>query len=133
MKLQKLTDNVYIADQIELVDLEEFVRLGIKTVINNRPDQELNTPISAEVAEKTKVLALNYYYIPIMPGEYSPENIDTLSNILAESKAPLVAYCRTGNRSTSLWALSQQRKLGISEVIKKANEIGFDIEKCCRA
>ena len=132
MKLQQLTENVYIADQINLSDLDDFVRLGIKTVVNNRPDQELNAPISQEVAKRAKELGLDYHYIPITPGEYSLEKINIMNKVLAEVKAPLVAYCRTGNRSISLWALSQQTTLGIEEVIKKANKIGFDIEKCCK-
>jgi len=129
MNLQNLNQNIYIADQIDLSDLEEFNRLGIKTVVNNRPDQEINAPQSAQVAQRSKELGLNYHYLPIMPGEYLVENISALTNILATINSPLVAYCRTGNRSTTLWALCQKEMLGMDEVIKKAKIIGFNIEK----
>ncbi|MCJ8318077.1 MAG: TIGR01244 family sulfur transferase [Colwellia sp.] len=129
MKLQKLSQDIYIADQIDLSDLEQFNRLGIKTIINNRPDQEINAPRSAEVAQRTKELGLSYHYLPIIPGEYLVENISALTAIVAALSSPMVAYCRTGNRSTTLWGLSQQKILGMEEVIKKAKHIGFNIEK----
>lgn len=132
MKLQKLNQDIFIADQIILSDLEQFYHLGIKTVINNRPDKEINSPLSVEVAQRSKELGLNYYYLPIIPGEYLIENITALTAIVATLNSPMVAYCRSGNRSTNLWGLSQKKLLGVEEVIKKAKNIGFNIEQFCK-
>jgi len=129
MKLQQLTNDIYICDQIELLDIEQFIGLGIKTIINNRPDQEIKMPLSVAVAEKSKEFGINYYYLPIEPNGYTSNNIESITAILNESFKPVIAYCRTGNRSTSLWAKSQQSILGRETVIKKAKKIGFDIEE----
>ena len=40
MSIQKLADNLYIAPQLTEADVQEATKLGIQTVICNRPDGE---------------------------------------------------------------------------------------------
>ena len=48
MSIQKLADNLYIAPQLTEADVQEAAKLGIQTVICNRPDgEEENQPSSA--------------------------------------------------------------------------------------
>jgi uncharacterized protein (TIGR01244 family) len=46
---------------------------------------------------------------------------------LEASAGPVVAYCRSGTRSTTLWALSQAGKLPAEEIIAEAAGAGYDM------
>ena len=62
MPIRKLTDSLYIAPQLTEADVQEAVRLGIQTVICNRPDgEEENQPAFAEVQNWFKEAGINQF------------------------------------------------------------------------
>ncbi|EIM94711.1 hypothetical protein WQE_42969 [Paraburkholderia hospita] len=44
----------------------------------------------------------------------------------------VLAYCRTGTRSATLWALSQADKLSVSEIERTTAKAGYDLEAVVR-
>jgi len=130
MNLKKLNDDIYIADQITTDDIDQLVILGVKTIINNRPDQEEdNQPLSKVIEEYACKLGLSYHYLPINPGDFSKSNVTDFKRLLMIKQPPIAVFCRTGNRSVTLWALSQKEQCGVEYVINQARLIGFDIAK----
>lgn len=140
MKIQQLDDDVYIADQINITDMNGLRELGIQSVINNRPDNEesaeKNTeqnseknsqPLSEELSTYAAAINIDYYYLPVISGNYPVNTIREFTELLNKAKRPVLVFCRTGNRSVKLWALSQTPKFGHSYVFTKAKGIGFDI------
>ena len=128
MKFKLLTHDLYIADQLTFADLENAAELGIKTIINNRPDQEEeNQPLSSELEQAAKTLGLNYYYIPIYPGKFTHDDAEKFAQILDENPAPYLAFCRTGNRSCNLWALSHINIHNKEKLHQWANNIGVKL------
>jgi sulfide:quinone oxidoreductase len=128
MKLQQLDEHIYIADQINTVDISTLKELGIKTIINNRPDnEEAKQPLSADISVHAASINIKYYFLPIIPGNYSVGSIEKLTELLNTVTKPVLIFCRTGNRSINLWALSQSPIHGKEYVSAKAKEIGFDI------
>ena len=66
MNLQKLTKSIYISDQITTDDIDKLVTIGIKTIVNNRPDhEENNQPLSKDLEAYANNCGLIYYFIPI--------------------------------------------------------------------
>ncbi|VAW15493.1 hypothetical protein MNBD_ALPHA12-622, partial [hydrothermal vent metagenome] len=57
----------------------------------------------------------------------SPEMIERTIMALENSSGPVLCYCRTGTRSTTLWALSQAGKKPAKEIIEAAAQAGYDI------
>lgn len=58
MPIRKLTDTLYIAPQLTEADVQEAVRLDIKTIICNRPDgEEENQPALPKYKTGLKRLA----------------------------------------------------------------------------
>ena len=45
----------------------------------------------------------------------------------AGHRGPVLAYCRSGTRSTTLWALSQAGALPADEIISSAARAGYDM------
>jgi uncharacterized protein (TIGR01244 family) len=85
--------------------MAELARLGFKSVINNRPDFEHgpDQPASAAVEAAAVAAGLQYRHLPVDGGWQSPEQIAEFARLLAELPAPVLAFCRSGARSTRLY------------------------------
>ncbi|GHE77772.1 TIGR01244 family sulfur transferase [Thalassotalea profundi] len=128
MKVKQLNTQIYIADQISLGDINTIKKLGIRSVMNNRPDnEEVNQPLSNEISYEFQASGIEYAYLPIAPGIYSQTNIHEFEQLLDTMKKPILIFCRSGNRAVNLWALSKMNTLGKEYVIDKAKNIGFDV------
>ncbi len=128
MKFKLLTHDLYISDQLTFDDLKEAAELGIKTIINNRPDQEeAHQPLSSELEQAAQKLGLNYFYLPVFPNKFTPEDAEKFAQILDNNPAPYLAFCRTGNRSCNLWALSQVDIHNKEKLHQWANNIGMKL------
>ncbi len=52
-----------------------------------------------------KAAGLKARYIPVVAGQISDEDVAAFGAALAELPGPVLAYCRSGARSTALWSL----------------------------
>ncbi len=129
MKIKKLTDNFSVAYQIEPCDIKEIKNLGFKAIICNRPDGEAEgQPDMDEIEIEAKKEGLKFYYIPLANRkDISPQMIEKTQKIISETKGAILAFCRTGTRSTILWALAQSGKMKKEEIINAAGKAGYDI------
>jgi sulfide:quinone oxidoreductase len=122
-----LVGGVSVAAQIRPDDLETLA-LTFRTIINNRPDgEEAGQPSSAEIEGEARRLGFQYAYIPIAPGQLNEQAIIGFSEVLSTAPTPILAFCRTGTRSTNLWALSQAGFRDPEEVLKIAAAAGYDL------
>jgi sulfide:quinone oxidoreductase len=126
MQLHELTKQLSVAAQIAPQDMAELAAAGFGSVINNRPDGEaVDQPTSEQMAAAAAKQGLAYRYLPVIPGQLSDECAADFSKALRELPSPVLAFCRTGTRSTSMWALQAgddpDRVLGI------AQQAGYDL------
>ena len=70
---------------------------------------------------------MGYRHIPIVPGQFRDEDVTRFDTALAELEAPILAFCRTGSRSTTLWALSAAVKIASSDLLSTAHATGYDL------
>jgi uncharacterized protein (TIGR01244 family) len=96
--------------QIDPSHLAEIAKQGYKSVINNRPDFEEgpHQPTNASIAAEAERLGLNYVYLPVMPGAFTPEEVQEMARLLETMPGPILAFCRSGARSTNLYHLALQ-------------------------
>ena len=89
--------------------MAELARLGFKSVVNNRPDFEHgpDQPTSAQVEAAALAAGLAYRHLPVNGGYQSPEEVAAFRALVADLPHPLLAFCRSGARSTRLYQLSQ--------------------------
>ena len=103
--IRQITDTVCVAPQLDAAAMTELARLGFKSVINNRPDFEHgpDQPTSAAVEAAALAAGLQYRHLPVDGGWQSPEQIAAMAQLLRELPAPVLAFCRSGARSTRLY------------------------------
>lgn len=129
MKAVRLTPNFSVAPQLSEKDLEEAAAAGFRTIINNRPDGEApDQPRSEELAATAKRLGLDYRYIPVVSGQLSHDQIEAFRAAVTQGQKPSLAFCRSGTRSATLWALAASDRLSPDEILQTASEAGYNLE-----
>ena len=102
-----LTATVSVAGQLAPHDMPAAAAAGFTTVINNRPDnEEPGQPAGAAVAAAAAAAGLRYVAIPVDHRGIDAEQIAATAAALRDSGGPLLAFCRSGTRSATLWALA---------------------------
>lgn len=105
-----LTDDIFVASQISAADIEEAKRHGVTMVINNRPDHESSDqPEGAEIERAARDAGMNYVAIPVTHAGFAPWQLDEMEKALGNAQGKILAFCRSGTRSTLLWALTRAR------------------------
>lgn len=128
MQIKRLTDTLSVAPQISEADLATLAGAGFRSVINNRPDGEsADQPASAALAAAAARAGLAYREIPVVSGQLQDAPVAAFGAALAELPAPVLAFCRTGTRSTTLWALDAARVRPPDEIVQTAAEAGYDL------
>jgi len=94
-----------VAPQLQPNDLAEIARQGFRAVINNRPDGEggPDQPRAEDLRAAAEAAGLAYVFLPVPPSGFGDEPVVRLRELLAELPQPVLAFCRTGTRSTSLY------------------------------
>ena len=113
------------------VSPEDLPRLAreFRTIINNRPDaEEPGQPTSADIEQAARRLGLEYVHIPVVPGQISDDQVAAFGKALGEKPGPVLAFCKTGTRAASLWALSRASEHGGDQVLAAAKQAGFDLQ-----
>src|SRR5262249_22522321 len=101
-----IDETLQVAGQISPDDVATAAAQGIRTIINNRPDGEQpGQPTSAEIEAAATAAGLGYAHIPVDHSGFSMEQVEAMTAAL-EQPAPALAFCRSGTRSTFLWALA---------------------------
>jgi sulfide:quinone oxidoreductase len=128
MDMKKLSPRVFVSEQITTTDIGVASAQGIKTIINNRPDNEAQgQPKTADLAAAAAELGIQFIDLPVVAGKVTNEHIEQFESIYADVQAPVLMFCRTGARSTSLWALEEARTLDVDAVLSAAAEAGYNL------
>ena len=126
---RKLDDRVSVSPQIGADDVALAAAQGFATIVNNRPDGEApDEPQGTEIEAAAQAAGLAYRAIPIGHSGFSASQIDAMADVLGQASGPVLAYCRSGTRSTLLWSLARA-KLGDGreELQAKAAAAGYDL------
>ena len=108
---RRVTDDFWASPQIGVADIAEAKARGAVLVINNRPDGEApEDPQGEEIAQAARAAGLDYVAIPVTHAGFTEAQVAATIEALARAEGPVLAYCRSGTRSTLLWALAQARQ-----------------------
>ena len=128
MDLKRINDHVSVSGQIQPEDVAVLKAAGFVAIINNRPEGESpDQPAGAEIEAAAEAIGLAYYAIPLGREGVSAEMVEKTKAVLEGSNGPVFCFCRSGTRSTTLWALSQAGERDASEIISQAAEAGYDM------
>ena len=128
MELKRINEHVTVSPQISLEDIPAIKAAGFVAIINNRPEGESpdQTP-GAEIEKAAHEAGLAYHFIPLGREGVSAQMVEDTKSVLEGSTGPVFCYCRSGTRSTTLWALSQAGKQPANEIISAAANAGYDV------
>ena len=128
MDVRRINDHVSVAPQISPDDLPALKAMGFTTIINNRPDGEApGQPADATMRAAAEAAGLGYHFIPLGRDGVGPDLIEQTRTALEGSAGPVLCYCRSGTRSTTLWALSQAGEMPADEIVGLAAGAGYDM------
>jgi uncharacterized protein (TIGR01244 family) len=128
LELKRINERVSVAPQIRPEDITAVKAAGFTTVVNNRPDGETpGQPSGAEIRAAAEAAGLAYREIPLGRQGISMELVQATRQALDESPGPVLCFCRSGTRSTTLWALSQAGRMSADEIISAAATAGYDV------
>ncbi|MBS8239089.1 TIGR01244 family phosphatase [Marinobacter lipolyticus] len=128
MELRKIDDQITVAPQISVEDVAEIARLGFRTLVANRPDQEEpGQPAMSEIEQAAKAQGLEWIYLPVASGHITDDDVDRFAPMIQQAEKPVLAFCRSGTRCTVLWALSAARTTPATDIVSKARNAGYDI------
>ena len=126
---RQLTERVYAAPQITVDEVAAAAAQGITLIINNRPEDESDdqTP-GAAIAAAAQAAGLDYVAIPVTHAGFSDGQVKAMAAALAASPGPVLAYCRSGTRSTLLWALAEAARGQSPHLLTAAAaQAGYDV------
>lgn len=123
-----LTPDFAVAPQIDASDLPALAAAGVKIIVSNRPDgEEWGQPSNAELRAAAEAAGLDYVEIPVTHAGFSHAQIEQLGAVL-DRAAPVLAFCRSGTRSTFLWALTRAaRGDDPDDLARTAAQAGYDL------
>jgi uncharacterized protein (TIGR01244 family) len=129
MILKKLTRDLSVGPQPSSDDIAEMAKAGYKSLIGNRPDGEAeDQPTWAALSEAGGRQGMQVRHIPVVAGAITETDVAAFRDALLTLPRPVAAFCRTGTRSTMLWALANPESLSAEERIKIAADAGYDLE-----
>lgn len=128
MDIKTLAPDLSVASQITAQDVGVAASRGFRAIIINRPDHESDDqPAHDEIMAAAARHGLGVRYLPVAPGRLTAEDVEGFAKAMRELPAPVLAFCRTGTRSVSLWALMQAGHLSTDAIVKTAAAAGYDL------
>ena len=128
MDIKKITDEVSVAPQLLPEEMAEVAAQGFRAIICNRPDGEAaDQPTFEEVEAAAKAAGLQTRFLPIVSGKVRDEDAEDFGRALIELPGPVLAYCRTGTRSATLWSLSQAKHREPAAILAATKAAGYDM------
>jgi uncharacterized protein (TIGR01244 family) len=126
--MQPLTPDFAVAPQIDASDIPAIAAQGVKTIVCNRPDgEEWGQPANADLRAAAEAAGLDFVEIPVTHAGFSHAQIEALGAVIDQGQ-PVLAFCRSGTRSTFLWALTRAARGDDPQALAQtAAQAGYDL------
>ena len=130
LNMISLDERTLIAGQIQPVDFEHIAKAGVRLVVNNRPDGEafMGQPRTAKLEEAARTHGLAFLDLPFTRDTLTPTHVAQFVRAVEGSEGRVLAYCRSGSRSSLLWAAAQVASgADVNSVLAQAQNAGIDL------
>jgi uncharacterized protein (TIGR01244 family) len=111
--------------------MEDIAAAGYMAVVNNRPDGEalFGQPRTADLKRAAEAVGLVFLDLPFSGPRASADQVRALADLLAERPGKVVAFCKSGMRSSLLWAAAAiARGRTADDVMAAAQRAGQNLE-----
>lgn len=127
--IRQLDERTLVSGQIAPEQVRELPAQGVTMIVNNRPDgEDPGQPLSADIEAAAKEAGIDYRFLPIRRGP-GPSEVEEMQEALREcGEGKLLAFCRSGARSTFAWALARREEgMDPDEIERRAAEAGISL------
>lgn len=126
---RQVTSRFWASPQITIDDVAEAKALGFTLIVNNRPEGEApDQTEGGQIEQAARAAGMDYIAIPVSPGGFDEEQVQQMAQALANASGPVLAYCRSGTRSTLLWSLARALEgAEPEEIAADAAGAGYDV------
>lgn len=108
MRVLELAPQVYVTGQLFEADLKLIAKQDVRTIMDNRPDDEANeSPLSADLAKAAEEVGITFVHYPVAPGPITAEAAEAYAKACAELERPLLIFGRSAARSMKIWEMSE--------------------------
>lgn len=129
MKIDLVAPGYSVTGQIKESDLATLAAEGFTTVICNRPDSEVEPELQSRfMAAEAERLGLDFVYNPISTTGLNAGNVRLQAETMERSRGPILAYCRSGRRSTVCWMLVNASRLPVDDIMTAAAGAGHRLD-----
>ncbi len=133
MDIRKISDKVSVSPQITAEDIAKIAADGFRAIICNRPDGEgADQPSFEEIEAAAKAAGIEARYVPVTAGMVRDADVAAFGAALKDVQRPVLAYCRTGTRSATLWSFHESKKRPMPEILAKTQAAGYDMNGVAR-
>jgi sulfide:quinone oxidoreductase len=133
MDPKKITEKFSVSPQILPTDLESIKAAGYRAIICNRPDGEgSDQPSFEEIQAAAKKVGIEARYVPVQSGMVRDEDVGAFGAALDDLPRPLLAYCRTGTRSATLWSFHESKTRPMPDILAATKAAGYDMNGVAR-
>ncbi|NBC37707.1 TIGR01244 family phosphatase [Novosphingobium sp. FSY-8] len=126
---RQISDRVWASPQIGVAEVAAAAAQGVTLIINNRPEGESDDQTPGEAIEAAaRAAGLAYVAIPVTHAGFSQSQVSAMRDALQGAQGGILAYCRSGTRSTLLWSLAQASMgADLEAVTAQASAAGYDV------
>jgi len=129
MIINHVTPAYSVSGQITEADLVSLAAQGFTSIIDNRPDAEIEPDLHAQFMQAEAArLGLEFTYNPISSQGMSMDNLTRQSAAIAAAKGAVFAYCRSGMRSIMCWSFVKAGTLPVDDILSAAASAGYNLE-----
>src|SRR5262245_6994736 len=133
MNVKKLSIELSVSPQIMPEDVAALKEAGFRSIICNRPDGEAaDQPSAKELEAAASARGLEFVHLPVVSGKMSDDDAVKFGALLKSLPKPILAYCRTGTRSASLWCLANASTQTLPELLAASKSAGYDMSAIVR-
>jgi sulfide:quinone oxidoreductase len=133
MESNRITETLSVGPQITTADLAEIKQAGFRSIICNRPDGEAgDQPSFEEIEAAAKEQGLEARHQPVVSGKVQDDDADAFGDLFESLPKPVLAFCRTGTRSATLWALSEGARRPLPDILQRTQAAGYDMNGVVR-
>ena len=126
--VSQLDDKTLVSGQIAPADVAGLKGQGVTMIVNNRPDgEDPGQPTGAEIEKAAEAAGITYRSVPIVRG-IGPADVEAMQDAMDAAEGKLLAYCRSGTRSTLAWAVARRKQgASVDALAEAAAGAGVDL------
>lgn len=129
MDLREITPRYFVSPQLTAADMPAIAAAGFTTVICNRPDSEVTEDLqAATLRAAAEAAGLRFKVLELVHQTLTPENAVLHRQLVEAGGDKVLAYCRSGTRSSVIWAIGQIGAIGLDGVLARTQAAGYRLD-----